>query len=148
MKLVIQRVKEARVAVNGEVVGAIGQGLLILVGVHADDTEKHALALAAKCAELRIFNDSAGKMNLSLKDVGGGALVVSQFTLYADCSRGRRPSYCCAAQPDKGNTLYETFTAAMRSRIPVVQTGIFGAHMEVSLLNDGPVTIILEDAGQ
>jgi D-tyrosyl-tRNA(Tyr) deacylase len=144
MRIVLQRVKEAQVEVNGSVVGKIGKGLLILVGVHADDTHTQADYLATKCVDLRIFNDAEEKMNRSLTDIEGEVLVVSQFTLYADCSRGRRPSFTTAAQPTKGNELYEYFLAAMRTRVPVVQTGIFGAHMEVSLINDGPVTIILE----
>lgn len=144
MRIVVQRVKRACVTVDGKVSGSIGKGLLILLGVHAGDGRDEADFLSTKCSELRIFNDTEGKMNLSLKDVGGEALVVSQFTLYGDCKKGRRPSYTEAAPPDKGNELYEYFVQKLKERITVVQTGIFGAMMDVDLVNDGPVTLILE----
>ena len=144
MKIVLQRVKRAQVTVDGKITGSINKGILILLGVHNDDTEQQADFLAAKCAELRIFPDSEKKMNLSLNDVDGEALVVSQFTLYGDCRKGRRPSYTNAAPPDKGERLYEYFVGKMKEHARVVQTGIFGAMMDVELVNDGPVTIILE----
>lgn len=144
MKIVLQRVNQASVSVDGTVVGAIKKGVLILLGIHKDDTRNQADFLASKCAELRVFSDENGKMNLSLKDIKGEALVVSQFTLYGDCRKGRRPSYTEAAEPLKGNELYEYFVLKMKEHVSVVQTGIFGAMMQVSLINDGPVTLILE----
>ncbi len=144
MKLVIQRVKRAKVTVDGTVTGSIDQGLLILLGVHRDDTEEQADFLAKKCVELRIFPDDEYKMNLSLHEVNGAVLVVSQFTLYGNCNKGRRPSYVHAAPPEKGNRLYEYFVNKMKEYVAVVETGIFGAMMDVELVNDGPVTIILE----
>lgn len=144
MRSVLQRVKQASVTVDGTVVGRIDQGLLILLGVHVDDTPAQADWMAAKCAELRIFDDGSGTMNRSLLDIGGAALVVSQFTLLANCRKGRRPSYNEAAGPQKGIELYEYFVAKLRERIPKVETGVFGAMMDVGLVNDGPVTIILE----
>lgn len=144
MRIVLQRVAHAAVAVDKEVVGAIGRGLFLLLGVGAGDTEAQADFLAAKCADLRVFTDERGKMNLSVREVGGEVLVVSQFTLYGDCRKGRRPSYTRAAPPDKGERLYEYFVAKMKGLVPVVQTGIFGASMQVELVNDGPVTLVLE----
>lgn len=144
MKIVLQRVQRAQVTVDGKITGSINKGILILLGVHKDDTEEQADFLAAKCADLRIFSDDQGKMNLSLKEVNGEALVVSQFTLYGNCRKGRRPSYTDAALPDKGEQLYEYFVKKMKEQVTVVQTGIFGAMMDVELINDGPVTIILE----
>ena len=144
MKIVLQRIKRAHVTVDGKITGSINKGILILLGVHKDDTELQADFLAAKCAELRIFPDSERKMNLSLYDVNGEVLVVSQFTLYGDCKKGRRPSYTNAAPPDKGERLYEYFVEKMKEHARIVQTGIFGAMMDVELVNDGPVTIILE----
>lgn len=144
MKIVLQRVKNSRVIINGSTVGQIGKGVLILLGIHIDDSSGDAEYLAAKCAELRIFDDPDGKMNLSLKDIDGEALVVSQFTLFGDCSKGRRPSYIEAARPEKGNELYEYFVAQLRKYIPKVETGVFGAMMDVELVNDGPVTLLLE----
>ena len=144
MKIVLQRVKHAKVTVDGKISGSINNGILILLGIHKDDTEQQANFLAAKCAELRIFPDSERKMNLSLYDVNGEVLVVSQFTLYGNCKKGRRPSYVHAASPDKGERLYEYFVERMKEHANVVQTGIFGAMMDVELVNDGPVTIILE----
>jgi D-tyrosyl-tRNA(Tyr) deacylase len=144
MRIVLQRVKRAQVSVAGQLTGAIGAGIMLLVGVAPDDSPADAEFLAAKCSELRIFNDADGKMNLSLTEVGGAALVVSQFTLYGDCRKGRRPSFTGAAGPDKGKALYEYFVSRLAERVPQVRTGIFGAMMEVELVNDGPVTLILE----
>jgi len=144
MRAVIQRVAEASVTVEGAVTGAIGRGLLVLLGVGHADTEETARAMAAKIARLRIFGDAAGKMNLSVQDVGGGVLAVSQFTLLADTRKGNRPSFTDAAPPDKANTLYETFCQALASLGLAVGKGVFGAHMDVRLTNDGPVTIILD----
>jgi D-tyrosyl-tRNA(Tyr) deacylase len=144
MRAVLQRVTSASVAVDGETVGAIGPGLLVLLGVGQDDGEAEADLLARKTAELRIFSDAAGRFNLSLRDVGGAALVVSQFTLFADTRRGRRPSFTEAAPPEIAAPLVERFADALRGRGIDVATGRFGAHMHVSLVNDGPVTITLD----
>ena len=144
MKAVIQRVTSASVAVEGETVGAIEQGLLVLLGVEKGDTEAQAVRLAEKIAGLRIFSDADGKMNLSVRDVSGSLLVVSQFTLAGNCSKGRRPSFDTAAPPEEGRWLYEYFVAAVRNRDLPTQTGIFQADMQVTLVNDGPVTFILE----
>ena len=144
MRAVLQRVSRAKVTVDGDVIGAIEGGLLVLLGVGAGDAEPDAVYLVDKILNLRIFDDADGKMNLSVKDVGGGLLVVSQFTLFADTSRGRRPSYIGAAPPDEANRLYEFFVAEARKSIPSIQTGRFQAMMDVELVNDGPVTIILE----
>lgn len=144
MRAVIQRVKRAEVTVAGEVRGSIDQGLLILLGVAHADTPEQADWLVDKCAELRIFDDDSGQMNRSLLDVGGGALVVSQFTLLADCRKGRRPSWHDAAAPQMATQLYEYFVQRLRTRVGRVQTGVFGAMMDVELVNDGPVTIVLE----
>jgi len=144
MRAVIQRVKKAAVRVGGETVGEIGAGLLILLGVAVDDSEADAVHLAGKIAHLRIFEDEAGKMNLSLKETGGEALVVSQFTLYGDCRKGRRPSFTGAAEPGTGEALYEKFIACMRAEGVTVRTGRFGAKMVVELENDGPVTLVVE----
>ncbi len=129
---------------EGEVKGKIGPGLLLFVGVAPGDTEQQAKSLAEKVAGLRIFSDAEGKMNLSLVEVGGAALVVSQFTLYGDCSKGRRPSFINAAPPDQANALYLKFVDFLKSLGISVETGQFQAHMEVELLNDGPVTLMLE----
>ena len=126
--------------------GAIERGLLLLVGVHLNSTRKQAEALAAKCAELRIFPDEMGKMNLSAKDLNFGALVISQFTLYGDTRKGRRPNFTDAARPAIAIPIYEHFVAEMRKHLSKVETGIFGAMMDVRLTNDGPVTLILEEA--
>lgn len=148
MIALIQRVREASVTVEGDTVGAIGTGLLILLGVHRDDGEAEADWLARKCAQLRIFPDEEGRMNRSLQDVGGEALVVSQFTLYGDASRGTRPSFTESAAPALAEPLYEYFVAALASQLGrPVRTGVFGAMMDVRLLNDGPVTIWLERGG-
>jgi D-tyrosyl-tRNA(Tyr) deacylase len=149
MRIVLQRVSRAAVRVDGKAVGEIGRGLMLLVGVHQQDTPECAEFLAAKCAELRIFPDEQGKMNLSAKEIGGAALVISQFTLYGDCHKGRRPNFMAAAAPENAARLYEQFVHALRAHLPRVEIGIFGAMMEVDLVNDGPVTLILErDADQ
>ncbi len=144
MRLVIQRVSRAEVRVDGEITGAIDNGLVVLLGVTHEDTSEDIDYLLQKMINLRIFSDADGKMNLSLLDSGGGLLIISQFTLYADTSRGRRPSYTDAALPERAEELYEEFVAKARSQSLQVETGIFGAFMEVELVNDGPVTIILE----
>ncbi|NLZ38289.1 MAG: D-tyrosyl-tRNA(Tyr) deacylase [Firmicutes bacterium] len=144
MRAVIQRVSAARVEVDGETIGEIGQGLLILLGVHSDDEAEDINYLVDKIARLRIFADENGKMNLSLLDIGGSALVVSQFTLYADTRRGRRPGFSAAAPPQKAEVLYEQFCTALRELNIPVATGCFGANMAVHLINQGPVTIILD----
>lgn len=144
MKIVLQRVKKASVTVDGRTAGSIAAGMLILLGVDVDDTEDEADFLADKCAGLRIFSDTDGKMNRSLVDVGGEALVVSQFTLLGNCSKGRRPSFANAAPPEKGDALYRYFVERLKTMVSVVRTGIFGAMMDVDLTNDGPVTFILE----
>lgn len=144
MRALVQRVTRASVSVDGAVTGEIGPGLLILVCAMQGDDEARAAALAAKVARLRIFKDAAGKMNLSLLDTGGAALVVSQFTLAADTSRGHRPGFSYAAPPAEGERLYRHFSAALAALGPRVENGIFGADMAVSLVNDGPVTIWLD----
>ena len=144
MRAVVQRVLNSKVEVDNEVVGQIGRGLLVLVAVHCDDTELEADWLASKIARLRIFSDEDGKMNLSVTDIGGQILVVSQFTLYGDARKGRRPSFSDAARPDVANPLYEEFVEKLRAQGITVGTGEFGAHMMVELTNDGPVTILLE----
>ena len=144
MRALLQRVSEAQVAVDGAVIGETGLGLLILVCAMQGDTEAQAEALAAKVCKLRIFADEAGRMNKSVVDIGGGALVVSQFTLAADTSRGNRPGFSTAAPPDRGRALYEHFADALRGTLSHVETGQFGADMKVSLTNDGPVTIWLD----
>ena len=142
----VQRVREASVTVNGTVVGAIGPGLLLLVCAEPADTEAQAARLVDKLLKLRIFSDDAGKMNRSLVDVGGGLLVVSQFTLAADVRGGNRPSFSGAAGPEQGRALYEAVLRLARDRHPDVQAGVFGADMQVALVNDGPVTIPLHIA--
>lgn len=146
MRACVQRVSRASVVVAGEVCGEIGPGLLVLLGVAADDTAGQAAQMADKIAGLRIFNDAEGKMNLSVVDIGGSLLVVSQFTLLGDARKGRRPSYTAAAPPELAEQLYEHFTALVRERGIPVATGRFRQHMEVSLLNDGPVTLLLDTA--
>jgi D-tyrosyl-tRNA(Tyr) deacylase len=144
MRVVVQRVSRASVGVEGEVVGAIGRGVVVLVGVTHDDTEEQAEWLARKTAGLRIFEDSAGKINAGLLDVDGAALVISQFTLYADARKGRRPGFSDAAPPEVAEPLVERFAQVLRDRGVSVETGVFGAHMLVEIHNDGPVTILLE----
>ena len=144
MKAVIQRVGEARVVVDGATVGAIGPGILVLLGVEKGDAEQDADWLAKKIVELRIFEDEAGKMNLSIQETGGAILAVSQFTLAGNCAKGRRPSFDTAAPPDEGKRLYDYFVARVRETGMPVETGIFQADMQVGLINDGPVTFILE----
>lgn len=144
MKIVIQRCKQASVTVEEQVVGQIEQGLMILVGVTHEDTEADAVYLADKAADLRIFEDEQGKMNHSVLDIGGDVLSVSQFTLYGDCRKGRRPNFMAAARPEPAEQLYEAFNRQLRSRGLTVETGRFGAMMDVSLTNWGPVTLILD----
>lgn len=144
MRGLIQRVSSARVDIEGTCTGEIGEGLLILVCAMQEDTETNAETLARKVAALRIFSDEAGKMNRSIKDIGGSALVVSQFTLAADTSRGNRPGFSAAAPPERGEQLYEHFCTMLRNDGITVATGLFGADMKVSLTNDGPVTISME----
>jgi D-aminoacyl-tRNA deacylase len=144
MRAVIQRVSQADVTVDGKVTGAVGRGLLVLLGVGHADTEATAGAMAGKIARLRIFSDPEGKMNLSVQDVGGAVLVVSQFTLLADVRKGNRPSFIDAAPPERADALYESFCAALAAMDVLVQKGIFGAHMDVRLTNDGPVTIVMD----
>lgn len=145
MRALVQRVTHASVTVEGDCVGEISEGLLVLLGVGPNDTEKEADFLAKKCANLRIFTDENDKMNLSLLDIGGQMLVVSQFTLYADCSHGRRPAFIGAAAPELANRLYEYFQQSVQKEgVQTVQHGIFGADMKVELLNNGPVTIMLD----
>lgn len=145
MKLVIQRVTEAQVTVDGRVTGKIGRGFLVFIGVGQEDTRETADRYLKKMIGLRIFEDENGKTNLSLKDVGGELLLVSQFTLYANCSRGNRPSFIDAGSPDRAAELYEYMIRKAREQVQVVETGEFGADMMVSLQNDGPFTIILEN---
>lgn len=144
MLALLQRVKEARVEITGEVVGAIGAGLLVLVCAERGDTEAIGDKLLAKILKLRIFADEAGKMNRSVQDVGGGLLIVSQFTLAADTTGGNRPSFTNAAPPEDGRRLYDCFVEQARASHPVVQTGQFAADMQVHLVNDGPVTIPMQ----
>lgn len=142
--MVVQRVSQASVSVNSEIVGAIGSGLLVFLGVTHSDEEDQAAWLASKLVNLRIFEDSHGKMNQSVYDRQGEILVISQFTLYADCSAGRRPSFTSAAQPIQANALYEVFIQEIEKSGMPVKRGIFGADMKVSLISDGPVTLIIE----
>lgn len=144
MRFVIQRVKEASVQAEQEVIGEIKTGYLVLIGVSDSDTEQVADRMIKKMIGLRIFEDENGKTNLSLADVGGGLLLVSQFTLYANCKKGNRPSFIEAGSPDKANELYEYVIRECKKSVPEVQTGRFGAEMEVSLVNDGPFTILLD----
>lgn len=144
MKLVVQRVKNAQVEVEGKLVGKIEQGFLVLLGVTHSDTKEQADYLVKKLCKLRVFTDENDKMNLGLKDINGELLIVSQFTLYADCSSGNRPSFTNAAKPEQAEKLYEYFCEQCKQNDIKVEKGIFGADMKVSLLNDGPVTIIME----
>ena len=142
MKAIVQRVKSAQVDIEGKTVGKIGEGFLILLGVRQGDDERHAKVLADKISTLRIFTDENDKMNLSLKDIGGSALIISNFTLYADCSHGRRPSFI--ARPETAEPLYEYFCDVVSGNDIHVEKGVFGADMQVSLINDGPVTIDID----
>jgi D-tyrosyl-tRNA(Tyr) deacylase len=144
LKAVIQRVREAKVEVDGKTVGRIGKGILVLLGVEKGDGERDADWLAEKIAKLRIFEDEKGKMNLSVREIAGGLLAVSQFTLAGNCAKGRRPSFDSAAPPEDANRLYEYFVERLRGLGLPVETGVFQAMMQVSLVNDGPVTFILE----
>ncbi|MDR1482228.1 MAG: D-tyrosyl-tRNA(Tyr) deacylase [Synergistaceae bacterium] len=146
MKLVLQRVRRASVSVDGDVVGETGEGLCILIGVAPTDTERDVRALAQKAVNLRVFDDADGKMNKSLLEIGGGVLAVSQFTLYADCGKGRRPSYAGAASPEHARSLYELFLNILADMKIKTGSGIFGARMVVEIVNDGPVTIILDSS--
>ncbi len=145
MKAVVQRVTHASVKVDDEIKGQIQNGFLVLLGVGKNDTEEDADRLVNKIVKLRIFSDENDKINLSLSDVGGSMLVISQFTLYADCRKGNRPNFINAGKPDEANRLYEYFVSKCKEQVPVVEKGVFGADMKVELLNDGPFTVILED---
>ena len=144
MRAVVQKVTHSSVTVDGEITGEIGQGLMVLLGVTHDDTKTDAKYMAEKIANLRIFEDDDEKLNLSVKDIGGAVLSVSQFTLYGDCRKGRRPSFTEAARPDAANALYEQFNAYLEAEGVSVQTGRFQTHMLVELTNDGPVTVLLD----
>ncbi|MCI8723516.1 MAG: D-tyrosyl-tRNA(Tyr) deacylase [Ruminococcus sp.] len=144
MRFVIQRVTRSSVSVDGTTIGKIGKGFLVLIGISQEDTQETADRLVKKMTGLRIFEDENGKTNLSLADVGGALLLISQFTLYANCKKGNRPSFTEAGSPEKANALYEYIIQACREKVPVVETGSFGAEMEVSLVNDGPFTILLD----
>ena len=144
MRCVVQRVTEASVTVNGETVGAVGPGLMVLIGVSTEDTDADLKYMAEKVPNLRIFDDENGVMNRSVIDAGGSILAVSQFTLYGDTRGGRRPSYICAAKPDEANAMYERLVAAWRAKGIHVETGRFRTEMKVSLVNDGPVTILID----
>lgn len=149
MRVVIQRVSEAAVKIDGNIVGEISKGLLVLLGIAQEDTEQDALYLLQKLINLRIFSDADGKMNLSVQDCGGELLIVSQFTLYADTKKGNRPSYIRAARPEHAIPLYEFFLQELQKQFQgPIQTGQFGADMKVSLINDGPVTIIMDSRGE
>ena len=144
MRFVIQRVQHASVSVGGEVIGKIGRGYMVLIGVCNDDDESVADRMVDKMIKLRINEDSEGKTNLALADVDGGLLLISQFTLYANCKKGNRPSFVDAGSPDHANALYEYIIERCKERVPVVEKGSFGAEMKVELLNDGPFTIVLD----
>lgn len=146
MRAVVQRVDKAKVTVDGKIIGEISRGLMVLVGVVEGDTEKDVRYLADKVTGLRIFEDEAEKMNLSVKDIGGEILSVSQFTLYGDCRKGKRPSFDKAAKPETAIVLYEKFNELCRQQNIKVETGVFGAHMLVELANNGPVTILLDSS--
>jgi D-tyrosyl-tRNA(Tyr) deacylase len=148
MKLVVQRVKQASVSVDGKCISEIGHGLLVFAGVSHNDTPFDARHLARKTAKLRIFQDDKGLMNLSVEDVGGEVLAVSQFTLYGDCTKGNRPSFIEAARPEQGEVLFNEYVLALEKPGLTAKTGRFGADMKVELLNDGPVTLILESTGR
>ena len=144
MKIVVQRVLQADVSVDSKICGKINKGYLVLIGIGHEDTQQDCIRLADKLVNLRIFSDENDKINLSLKDVNGEILIVSQFTLYADCHKGNRPNFVQAAKPDKAEILYNYFVNYCKTKVQVVQTGIFGADMKVSLINDGPFTVILD----
>ena len=144
MRSIVQRVSRASVNVDGEVIGKIGKGFLVFLGVSDDDDEKDMVYMADKIAGLRVFEDADEKMNLSIEDVGGEFLVISQFTLYGDCRKGRRPSFAAAGKPEHAENIYEKFNDYLKSKGFKVQTGKFGADMKVELLNDGPVTLMLD----
>lgn len=144
MKFVIQRVSEASVKVDGEVIGQIGKGFMVLIGVGQEDTKEIADKMVKKLVGLRIFEDENGKTNLSLADVGGEMLLISQFTLYANCKKGYRPSFIESGAPDMASDMYEYIIAKCKETVPVVERGIFGADMKVSLVNEGPFTIVLD----
>ena len=144
MKAVIQRVSSACVSIDEKICGKIEKGFLILLGIHENDTDEDAKYLAKKCSGMRIFEDNEGKMNLSVKDVGGSFLVVSNFTLYGDCRKGNRPSFTDAARPEKAEGLYEKFVEYIRDNGIACETGVFGADMMIELVNDGPITLIVE----
>jgi D-aminoacyl-tRNA deacylase len=144
LKVVVQRVSQARVTVDGDIAGEIGAGLMLLVGIGQDDGESDMVWMADKLSGLRIFEDSEGKMNLSVLEIGGAILSVSQFTLYGDCRKGRRPNFMAAARPEQAERLYENFNEQMRARGLKVETGRFGAMMDVAIVNDGPVTLIVD----
>lgn len=144
MKFVIQRVKEANVSVNNEITGKIAHGFLVLVGISSTDTKEIADKMVSKLIRLRIFEDEQGKTNLDIKKVNGELLIISQFTLYADCRHGNRPSFINAGKPEPANELYEYIISKCRKEIPSVEHGVFGAEMKVSLINDGPFTIVLD----
>lgn len=144
MKFLIQRVSEASCTVDGTVTGRIGQGFLVLIGISDRDNEDVALRMVKKMIGLRIFEDENGKTNRSLRDVNGGLLLISQFTLYADCKKGNRPSFTGAGKPDHAERLYERIIAACKKEVPCVERGIFGADMKIALLNDGPFTVLLD----
>ncbi len=144
MRALIQRVSSASVSVDGKVAGRIGKGILILLGIAHEDTEEDSKYLAAKCANMRIFEDESGKMNLSLLDIKGAALIVSQFTLYGDTRKGRRPDFTAAARPEKAVPLYKHFIREFRSLGIPTETGVFGAMMDIEIHNDGPVTLMAE----
>ncbi|WP_127529675.1 D-aminoacyl-tRNA deacylase [Paenibacillus kobensis] len=148
MRIVVQRSKQASVEVEGNIVGAIDQGLVLLVGVTHEDTEADAKWLAEKVAGLRIFEDESGKMNLSVQDIGGDILSISQFTLYGDCRKGKRPNFLSAARPEPAEALYNRFNELLRASGLRVETGVFGAMMDVSLVNWGPVTLILDSRSE
>ena len=144
MKIVVQRVKNASVTIDGKIHGQINKGFLVLLGITTSDTISDVDYLVKKVCNLRVFNDENDKMNLGLKDIDGSLLIISQFTLYGDCSHGNRPSFIEAARPETAIPLYEYFISECKKEVPIVETGIFGADMKVSLLNDGPVTIIID----
>jgi D-tyrosyl-tRNA(Tyr) deacylase len=144
MRIVLQRVSRAKVTVEGEIVGEIGPGLLLLVGIRTGDTLKEAQWLVQKCLGLRIWPDESGKMDRSVMDIGGSVLAVSQFTLYGDASRGLRPDFMQAARPETAQPLFDAFVAGLKAEGISVATGVFGAHMDVELVNDGPVTLIID----